>query len=333
MAPTMRAAIAREPGAVDVLQIETVEAPVPKQDEILIRVKAFGLNKAEAYNRQGKHGGFSGQWAVGIEESGEVAVDQLGQFAPGQKVVTAMGGMMFDRHGSYAEIIAVKRSNVIPVGIDIDFETLATLPEAYLTAWGALEHNLQIEEGQTLLVRGATTTIGMAAIAYAKALGLQVIATTRQADRVARLKSLGADHVVLDTGEIYQTVLELVPKGVDAAIELVGAVTIKDTLKSVRKWGSAVFVGFVGGAPILEQFHFMNDLPNTVRLSFFGSGLLGKEDLPLDKAPITWIAKQVQAETMASIHARTVPFEQIQDAHRLLESNEAFGKIVVSHMA
>lgn len=133
----MRAVIARTPGGIEVLEACEVEEPTTLEHEIKIQVKVFGLNKAESYNRQGKHGGFSGKWALGIEAAGIVVEDPSNIYKPGQKVITAMGGMMFDRHGSYAEYICVKNTNVLAVDSAISFEALAALPEAYLTAWGA----------------------------------------------------------------------------------------------------------------------------------------------------------------------------------------------------
>ncbi|WP_415400847.1 zinc-binding dehydrogenase [Tateyamaria sp. SN3-11] len=326
----MRAVIAETPGDVNVLKLMEVDIPDPSDGEVRIRVRARGLNRAESYNRQGKHGPFSGKWALGIEAVGEIDIDPNGVWPKGQKVATAMGGMMFDRHGSYADYICVKRENVVPISSALDFETLATLPEAYLTAWGALDKRMCLSEGDILLIRGTTTGIGLAALTYAKHKGATVVATTRNPDREQRLRELGADFVVIDGGTISETVREHVPGGVDKAIELVGAVTVLDTLNSIRTWGEAAFVGFVGGPPVLENFHLMNDLPNTVRLSFFGSGILGKSGLPLSDAPLDEIANSISDRDMMHIKAASFRLAEIREAHRLMESNEAFGKIVVT---
>ena len=326
----MRAVVAQTPGDVDVLQLLEVDMPEPADGEVRICVRARGLNRAESYNRQGKHGSFSGKWALGIEAVGEIDVDPTGVWPTGQKVATAMGGMMFDRHGSYADYICVKRENVVPISSELDFETLATLPEAYLTAWGALDKRMELSAGESLLIRGATTGIGLASLTYAKFKGATVVATTRNPDRAQRLKELGADFVVIDDGAIAETVRDHIPGGVDKAIELVGAVTVLDTLKSIRTWGEAAFVGFVGGPPVLEKFHLMNDLPNTVRLSFFGSGIFGKEELPLSGTPLDEIANAISRNDIPHIKAATFPLTDIREAHKLMESNEVFGKIVVT---
>src|SRR5437870_4743065 len=146
----------------------------------------------------------------GIEAVGEVIHDPAGTFRTGQRVATAMGGMQFARNGSYAEQVTVLRSNVIALdGTALSWQELAALPEAYLTVWGALDKTLRIQPGQTLLVRGATSSVGLAAIVYAKARGLKVIATTRSQPNTARLREMGADPVLVDRGTIPAAVPEI----------------------------------------------------------------------------------------------------------------------------
>lgn len=131
-----------------------------------------------------------------------------------------MGGMQFTRNGSYAEQVTVLRNNVIALDdTSLSWEQLATLPEAYLTVWGALDKSLGIQKGQTLLVRGGTSSVGLAAITYAKARGLRVIATTRNPENSQRLYQAGADAVVVDNGDIAPRIREIAPDGVDAALK------------------------------------------------------------------------------------------------------------------
>ncbi len=326
---TMKAIIAKKTGGPEVLQLIDIEQPEIQKGEVKIQVKAFGLNKAESYYRSGNYGNFVPDQALGIEAVGEVIDDPSGNFATGQKVATAMGGMMFARHGGYAEYITVNASNLITIDSNLDFEQLAALPQAYLTVWGALDKNLQIKEGEYLLVRGATSSIGQAAVVYAKLRGLKVVATTRNPDNVYKLKSIGADHVVIDDGNIHTKIKTIVADGVDNAIEIIGATTVKDTLKSVKPWGQIVVVGLLGGAPILESFNLMADLPNTVKLSFFSSGLLGTEALPLNESPLNEIADGIANGTIPSTLSKTFIIEDIQQAHHFLDSSSANGKIVV----
>lgn len=238
--------------------------------------------------------------------------------------------MQFSRNGSYAEHVTVLRNNVVSLdGTSLSWEELATLPEAYLTVWGALDKSLAIQKGQTLLIRGGTSSVGLAAVTYAKARGLTVIATTRNAANSQRLYEMGADAVLVDSGDIAQRVREIAPQGVDAALEVVGAATLRDTIKTLRPFGAVSVIGLLGGAPILEQFHLMQDLPAGVRLNFFPSGLFGTPALPLTDTPLPWLAKEIAAKRMPSIHTQTFAFDEVRQAHRLMESDRALGKLVV----
>ena len=326
----MKAVVAKNPGGPEVLQLVDIDQPVTQEGEVKIRVKAFGLNKAESYYRSGNYGNFVPDQALGIEAVGEIIEDPSGTFNIGQKVATAMGGMMFSRHGGYAEYITVNANNVVAIDSELSYEKLAALPGAYLTVWGALDKNLQIAAGETLLVRGATSSIGLTAVTYAKTRGLSVIATTRNANSIDKLKTMGADHVVIDDGDIHEKIKAIVPEGVNNAIEIVGAAAVKDTLKSVRPWGQVVVVGLLSGPPVLESFNLMGDLPGTVKLSFFSSGLLGTEALPLKESPLNSIADQVASGRIPSTVGKIFNVEDIQEAHSLLDRGTVNGKIVVS---
>lgn len=325
----MKAIIASKPGGPEVLKIINTDEPEVQRGEVKIKVHAFGLNKAESYYRSGNYGIFRSDLALGYEAVGEIIEDSNGIFEIGQKVATAMGGMMIVRHGGYAEYISVNSNNVIQIDSQLGFEELAALPEAYLTVWGALEKSLQITEGQTLLVRGATSSLGLAAVTYAKMRGLTVVATTRKAQNTKKLTSIGADHVVIDNGEIHESVNSIFSGGIDNAIEIVGAATLLDTAKCIKPWGEIVVVGLLGGRPILENFNLMMDIPNTVKLSFFNSQLLGTEMLPLKDSPLNMIAEKVANGSVPSTLAKVYSFEDIQEAHSLLDSGKAGGKIVV----
>lgn len=327
----MKAIIAKTQGGPETLKLYNIEEPEPIEGEVKIRVHAFGLNKAEMYNLKGDHGPFTGKFALGIEAAGEVIDDPSGTLTKGQKIITAMGGMMFGRHGSYAQITCVKRSNIQVINSDISYELLATLPQAYLTAWGAIDHALKLKAGEVLLVRGGTSSVGLAAIVYAKLQGAQVIATTRNEGHKERLLEMGADLVLIDNGSIEEAVKASHLGQADKAIELVGANTLNDTMKSLKRWGEVVFVGFLSGRPVIDQFHLMNDLPNTIKLSFFGTGVLGADELEVSHSPIQRIATLLQKGELPSIHAKTFLAEDIQAAHELLAKNSALGKIVVMH--
>lgn len=326
----MKAYVIERAGGPEVLRLADVPSPQAKGDEVTIRVRAFGLNRAEVYRRAGKMGPINGPVVPGIEAVGEVISDASGTFRPGQRVATAMGGMQFTRSGSYAEEVAVLRSNVIDLqDTTLSWEELAALPESYLTAWGALGSSLGLAKGQTLLVRGATSALGLAATVYAKTLGATVLATTRSEGNVSRLREVGADVALVDRGRVEEEVRRAYPEGIDAALEVVGVATLRDTIKTLKPFGAVAVVGLLGGPPVLENFHLMQDLPGATRLSFFQSGLLGTPALPLAEAPLKAIAAGISAGRLPSLLARTFDFGDVPQAHALMESDRALGKLVV----
>lgn len=325
----MKAVVITKPGNVDELQIQDIDEPKMPEGHVKIRTKAFGLNRAETYYRAGNFGEITEPRIPGIEAVGEVVEDKSGQFRTGQKVITAMGGLMLARHGSYAEFVIAPASNVLAVETQLSWEELAALPEAYLTAWGALDKNLAIQKGQSLLVRGGTTTLGLAAITYAKAKGLTVVATTRNAANTELLISKGADQVIVDDGDIAEKIRALFPGGVDCALEVVGIATIKDTLKAIKPFGQLCVVGVLTGPPVFENFNLMSDLPNTVQINFFSSGVFGTPEMSFADSPIQWIADQVENKKIPSLISKVYEFDQIREAHQAMESNQILGKAVV----
>jgi NADPH:quinone reductase-like Zn-dependent oxidoreductase len=325
----MQAIVLERTGGIEQLLIKQVPDPAPQKGQVKIRVKAFGLNRVESYFRNGTYGTLSEPRIPGIEAVGEIVQDDSGTHSIGQKVVTAMGGLMMARDGSYAEYVTAPLSHILAVDTDISWEELATLPEAYLTVWGSFK-SLNLLPGETLLVRGATSSVGLAAVVYAKQMGVKVFATTRNSKNVERLVTLGADEVFLDNGKVSDQVRATKPEGVDKVLEMIGAPTVKDSLKSVRHWGEVNVVGLLGGAPVIDNFGLMSDLPNTVKLSFFSSGLLGSQHLPFDASPINHIAKKLGNQNIPSILSKTFKFNDIQAAHEYLESNQSLGKIVIT---
>jgi NADPH:quinone reductase-like Zn-dependent oxidoreductase len=326
----MKAIVISENGGVEKLVLQDVAEPKPQIGEVKIKVRAFGLNRVESYFRAGSYGTLSEPRIPGIEAVGEIVEDGSGTFHLGQKVITAMGGLMMGRDGSYAEYVLAPLSNVLPINSDISWIELAALPESFLTVWGSLQKSLTLKAGETLLIRGGTSSIGLASIVYAKSLGAKVIATTRNAENETRLSKIGADHVLIDNGKIAQQVREIMANGVDKVIEVVGASTVLDSLKAVRHWGEVNMVGLLSGAPVLSNFGLMSDLPNTVKLSFFSSGLLGSEYLPFKDSPINELANKIHQGSIPSLLSKTFEIDQIQAAHQLLESNNSLGKIVVT---
>src|ERR1700745_4135631 len=184
----MRAIILKQFGGLDGLVIENLPDPEPKPGQVLIEVKAFGINHAETHMRKG-------EWAEaatvsGIECVGLVKSCPGGEFAVGTKVAAFMGGMGRTINGSYAEYTCPPATNVVPIQTDLSWEEFAVIPESYATAWTCLHPNLGIKSGQTLVIRGATSALGRAAINMAVDAGAQVIATTRKKERLDTLLEL-----------------------------------------------------------------------------------------------------------------------------------------------
>ncbi|WP_332876608.1 zinc-binding dehydrogenase [Massilia sp. S19_KUP03_FR1] len=326
----MKAYVIETAGGPEVLQLREIDARRPNADEVRIRVRAFGLNRAELYRRSGRMGPITGQVVPGIEAVGEVLEDPSGTFHAGQRVATATGGMQVNRPGSYAEEVTVLRSNVVDLdGTTLGWEELASLPLSYLTVWGALGRLIDTAPKLTVLVRGASAAVGQAAVAYAKARGQTVLATTRSLENTARLKAIGADAVIIDSGSVAEQVRAAAPQGVDVALDVVGAGTVLDTARSVSAFGTTVVIGLMSGMPVLEQLDLARDLPNAVRLAFFSSSMLGSAALPLDGAPLRWMADRQASGATASLRVQTFAFGDVPRAHRLMESNGAQGKLVV----
>lgn len=237
-APThMDAVVIREAGGPEVLKIEKLPVPQPVAGKVLIKVKAFGLNRSELFTRQGHSPNVKFPRVLGIEATGIVAAAPGGEFETGTPVATAMGGMGRQYDGSYAEYVQVPAGQVMPIKTELDWQTVGALPEMLQTAWGSLYHALKLEPGQSLLVRGGTTSVGLAAIAIAKKRGVTVFATTRKVDRARLLSDVGAAHIVEETGSIADAVKNIYPQGVDKVLELVGTTTLEDSLQCAAAGG------------------------------------------------------------------------------------------------
>ena len=322
----MRAIVIKEFGGPEQLVMQELPDPKPKADHVIIEVKAFGINRAETYMRKGAWS--EAAKVSGVECVGLVRSDASGKFVAGQKVAAILGGMGLTINGSYAELTQVPTTNVMPFESDLPWEELAAIPESYSTVWACLHDNLALKKGQTLLIRGATSPMGQAALNVAANIGAHVIATTRKVERFPLLRSLGAKETLLETPALSKQVRELHPKGVDAVLELVGNSVLLDSLSAVKRGGHLCLAGFVGGLAPLVDFNPLRQMPSGVHFSFFGSFLFGTPDFPLD-VPLQRIIDRIEDGTYKAKPAKIFGFHEIQDAHRLMESYEAAGKIVV----
>jgi NADPH:quinone reductase-like Zn-dependent oxidoreductase len=321
----MRAIIIEQYGGPEKLVIQNIPDPEPKPGQVVIEVKAFGINHAETHMRKG-------EWAEAAKVSGIECVGLIkacpgGEFTLGQRVAAFMGGMGRTINGSYAEYTSVPVSNVVAIETKLPWEELAAIPESYATAWTCLHRNLELKRGQTLVLRGATSALGQAALNIAAHAGADVIATTRNPDRAQKLTGLGARRVEVERPDLSRHIAE---KRVDAVLDLVGNSTILDSMAIVRRGGRVCLAGFLGGLAPVASFNPLLEMPSGVQLSFFGSPVFGTPEFPVSDIPFQEIVDRVAAGKYQANPARVFRFEEIQEAHRLMESNQANGKIVVS---
>jgi NADPH:quinone reductase-like Zn-dependent oxidoreductase len=323
----MRAIVLDKFGDVDSLVIKEIADPEPMPGHVVIQVKAFGINHAEMHMRRG-------EWAeaakvIGIECVGLVKACPGGEFPIGAKVAALMGGLGRTINGSYAEYTRAPASNVALIESDLPWAELAAIPETYATAWTCLFRNLEITKGQTLVIRGATSSFGQAAVNMAVNAGVRVIATTRSERRFAMLQELGAARVEREGRELSRRIPEA--KQLDAVLDLVGNSTILDSLDMLRRGGRACLAGWLGGLAPIADFNPLLQMASGVYLTFFGSFVFGTPGFPLSDVPLQSIAQDVAAGRYKAKPTRIFRFEEIREAHRAMEANEAGGKMVVVH--
>lgn len=325
MARSMRAVVLDGPGPAQALAIRRIARPQPRHGWVLIEVKAFGLNRSELHTRLGLATGVTFPRVLGIEATGVVSDCPGGEFAIGQQVVAMMGGMGRTYDGGYAEYTNVPVSQVIAFHSHLDWGTLGAVPEMLQTSHGSLTIGLDAQPGQSILVRGGTSSIGMATVVLAKQMQMTVLATTRSAKKSSALTSLGADHVLLDDGEVADQVHEIVPEGVDTALELVGTPTLPDTLRSTRVHGVVCFTGMLSNEWIVKDFYPIDYIPRGVRLTSYGGDA---SDLP--EAVLQDFLDAVVAGRATVPIDRVYDFDQIVEAHLAMEAGRAKGKLVVT---
>ena len=320
----MKAAVTLQSGAPEVIEIHERSIPEIKKGWVLIKIKAFGLNRSELFTRQGHSPDVQFPRIQGIECVGTVEDDLSGTYHKGQKVAAIMGGMGRDFDGGYAEYTLVPLKIIFPFESNLPWSTLGAIPEMFQTVSGSLTQALEVRNGETLLIRGGTSSIGMLSCQLAKHLGLTVISTTRNELKKKFLMENGADYVLIDNGTVAEELKELFPDGVNKVLELIGIKTLKDSLKCIKRRGIVCMTGILGGEWTLREFTPMGDIPSLGRLTvYMGDAANLKKDLLQD-----FIDAVTDGEITLNID-KVFRLDQIVEAHAYMESNSAKGKLVV----
>jgi NADPH:quinone reductase-like Zn-dependent oxidoreductase len=323
----MRAAVCTRAGGPEVLQVREVPVPEVRAGWSLVRVRGAGLNRSELRTRQGHSPSVRFPRVLGIECAGIVAASTDPGVPEGTTVAAVMGEMGREFDGGYAEYALLPNSLLIPVTTTLPWDILAALPETYLTALGALDA-LGVGPGGRgrLLIRGGTSSVGLAATSIAAGYGVETAATTRRGDRIDALTAAGAGYAFTDDGgSLAGQVHTVWPEGPDYVLELVGASTVVDSLRLVRRDGTVCVAGSLSGWAI-PDFEPIAMIPPGTRLTAFHSDTLKGS---AGAAALQRVIREVEAGVYQPHVDRVFGLDDIVAAHRYMEDNEATGKLVV----
>jgi NADPH:quinone reductase len=324
----MRAVIYTGAGGPEVISIGEVPKPEVRPEHIRVRVHAAGLNRADLIQRRGQYTAPPG-WPAdipGLEYAGEVeAVRGASRWKVGDRVMGLMGG------GAQAELATVHQDEVLPIPEGLSFAEAAAIPEVFLTAYDALVTRGQLQAGERVLIHAVGSGVGTAAAQIAKHLGATVLGTSRSADKLARATVYGLD-IGIDTSQA--TFRDAVGDPVDVVLDVLGGPAFADNLHVLGFRGRLVLLGFLAGGrttadlgPILRK-----------RLEIIGTMMRTRaleERAPLVRAfterMLPLFDQRIEhSAPLRPVLERTYPMTELAEAHRVLESNETFGKIVLT---
>ncbi len=324
----MHAIVVTRPGGPDVLQLATVPDPSPARGEVLVRVRATAVNRADLLQRMGMYPAPPGAPAdiPGLEFAGEVqSVGQdVTEWTPGDRVFGLAGG------GTYAEQIVLPARTLARMPRNLDFVSAAAVPEAFLTAYDAMVLQGRLAAGERVLIHAVGSGVGTAAVQLASAIGARPLGTARSRDKLDRATALGLVHgVVPDHGRFADAIGAFVgPDAVDLVLELVGGDYLAEDLKCLRPRGRIILVGLMAGRRVDVDLGAVLGK----RLTITGTVLRSR---PLEEKILA--ARALQANLvplfengrLAPVVDRVLPLASAREAHALLERNETFGKLVL----
>jgi alcohol dehydrogenase groES domain protein len=322
MNKTMKAIVIEKPCSANELKISEIPVPKIKSGHVLIKINAFGINRAEIFTRNGLSPSVEFPRVIGIECTGIIEDPSDSHFKKGDKVFTLMGGLGREFGGSYAEYTLVPENQVYPLQLpEENWEILAAYPELYYTAYGSLFKSLKLQNDETLLIRGGTGSVALAAMQLAKSINVKTVATTRDEQKIGFLKENGADYVIIENDNFENQLKSYFPQGIDKVLELIGASTLKSSLKSLKQGGTVCMTGCLGGW-IVDSFEPLVDIPSESYLTSFDSTTVNKDTI---RDMFDFIEKYNIKPRISKVF----PLEEIGAAHFFLESNKANGKIVI----
>jgi NADPH:quinone reductase-like Zn-dependent oxidoreductase len=320
----MKAAVTVNTGNPDVIKFQEVPVPYIKSGWVLIKVKAFGLNRSELFTRKGDSPGVEFPRIQGIECVGIIEDDPSNTYKKGQQVAAIMGGMGRFFDGGYSEYTLAPLEIIFPFESTLDWEMLGAIPEMFQTVSGSLNQALEIQKGETLLIRGGTSSIGMLSCQLAKAKGLKVLSTTRNTEKTQALLDNGVDHVIIDNGTVQEHVGKIYPMGVNKVLELIGTRTLKDSLKCIAPKGMVCMTGILGSEWTMKEFTPMGDIPSLGRLTVY----MG-ESKNLSKELLQEFIDDVERGNIKLNIDKVFRLDEVSKAHQYMEDNKGKGKLVV----
>jgi NADPH:quinone reductase-like Zn-dependent oxidoreductase len=323
---TMRAAVCVRAGGPDTLEIRELPVPAVRDGWSLVQVQGAGLNRSELRTRQGHSPSVTFPRVLGIECVGIVAASTDPQLPEGAAVAAVMGEMGRAFDGGYAEYALLPNSLLMPVTTTLPWDVLAALPETYLTARGSLDA-LGVGPGARgrLLIRGGTSSVGLAAASIASGYSVETAATTRRQGRTGALAAAGADYAFVDDGgSLAASVHAIWPEGPDYVLDLVGASTAADSLGLVRRGGTVCVAGSLSGW-LIPDFEPVAMIASGTKLTAFHSNdIKGGAGAAL----LQQVIREVESGAYRPNVDRVFGLADIVAAHRYMENNQAVGKLV-----
>ena len=314
----MKAVKIYQAGGAEQLIYQDVPTPNVKEGWSLVKIKGFGINHSEIFTREGKSPSVQFPRILGIECVSEVAQSSTPTLAVGQKVISIMGKMGRAFDGSYAEYVLLPNEQIYPVHTDLDWTTLAAIPETYYTAFGSLQQ-LRIAPQDRVLVRGAGSSVGVAFAQLLKAQFPHIVlhGSTRNPAKAARLQAVGFDEVINEAGGKLKT-----DQSYDKILELVGPATLRDSFSHINEHGIVCNTGQLGNIWYVNDFDPIIELKNNSYLTAFYSG-------NVSQAKLDAMFDYIRQFSVKILIERVFTLEQVPEAHRFLQSADGFGKVVV----